>query len=103
MIKELKSYQRSFLMKKAHNLKPVVIIGKKGITEGIYNAIDEALDFHELIKVKFQGLKEEKRELSAEIAGKSRSLVVTIIGNIMILYRENKDPEKREIHIPGSH
>ena len=49
----INSKQRSKLRSLAHHLKPIVNIGKLGITEGSISSIDEALDSHELIKVKF--------------------------------------------------
>ena len=51
----------------AHHLKPVVLIGQKGITESLIKAVDKALSDHELIKVKFIDLKDEKRELTEKI------------------------------------
>ena len=64
---ELNSKQRKFLEKEAHNLSPVVIIGGAGVTEGVINMVSSSIASHELIKVKFNEYKEEKKELTEEI------------------------------------
>ena len=49
----LNGSQRKFLRGLAHKLKPVVIIGQKGFGEAVIHAVEDALNAHELIKVKF--------------------------------------------------
>ena len=81
-------------------MKPLVIIGRNGINEGVLGSVDLALKDHELIKVKFGDFKEGKKEISAEIAQATMSEVVGIIGNIVIFYRQHPEPEKRKIKVP---
>ena len=50
---ELTSTQRKALSAQAHELKPVVIIGQAGVTDGVMGKIAESLKAHELIKIKF--------------------------------------------------
>ncbi|HON78335.1 MAG TPA: ribosome assembly RNA-binding protein YhbY [Spirochaetota bacterium] len=83
--------QRRKLKKEAHHLHPVIQVGKAGVNEGVIKAIDEALNSHELIKIKFVDGKEAKRELSQEIADATASAIVTIIGNVLVLYREKTE------------
>lgn len=83
----------------AHHLKPLVLVGQKGVTDSLVTALKKALDDHELIKVKFIDFKDEKKDLAGELAEKSDSALVSMIGNIATFYREQKDPEKRRIHI----
>lgn len=82
---------RKKLKSEAHHLKPVIMIGKNGLTESLVKAVDRALREHELIKVKFLGMKEEKHEASAFIAESTSSDLIGITGNIAILYRKNDD------------
>lgn len=98
----LSSSQKKFLRGQAHDLKPVVLVGKNGITETFLNSVDQALEAHELIKVKFVDLKEDRKILTDEIAQKVTAEVAGIIGNIAILFRQNKDPEKQKISLPSS-
>ncbi len=83
----------------AHNLDPVVQIGQKGLTENLVKAVEKALDDHELIKVKFLEFKEDKKELAGEIAQATKSLLVNIIGNVAVFYKESSIEEKRKIKI----
>jgi RNA-binding protein len=100
-MEKLKGLQRKHLRAQAHHLKPVVIVGAKGLTEQLIGSVDTALTDHELIKVKFGEFKEEKKEFSARIAQMTQSELVGLIGNIAIFYRQNSDPEKRKIHLKG--
>jgi RNA-binding protein len=93
----MNSSVRSFLKAKAQELKPVVMVGKGGVDQRIIQALDEALASHELVKVKFQAFKDEKRELSEELALKTESDLVTIIGFIATFYRPG---DQHIINIP---
>lgn len=55
---------------------------------------------HELIKVKFSALKEQKNTLGATMAEKTDSELVGIVGHTALLYRQHIDPQKREIRLP---
>lgn len=96
----LKGSQRKYLRAQSHHLKPLVMIGAKGVTETLLGSVDLALQDHELIKVKFGEFKEDKKDLSAQIASSTQSELIGIIGNIAILYRPHPNPEKRKIKIP---
>ncbi len=98
---KLKGSDRKYLKSLAHHLKPVVQIGKSGVTDGLIHTVDQALDTHELIKVKFIEQKEKKRAHSDEIARKTKSHGVGMIGHIAIFYRQHPDAEKRKIHLPS--
>ncbi len=93
----LTSKQKKYLKSLAHHLKPVVYIGKLGLTDNVIVELDRTLNSHELIKLKFIDFKDEKKELSNAISEKSGSIVVSLIGNILILFRQNKDEDKRKI------
>lgn len=91
---EVKQQQR--LRAEAHYLKPVVLMGEKGLTENVMLEIDLALASHELIKVKAGRLpKAEKQTMADEITKSTKSELVQIIGNILILYRKNPALNKK--------
>ena len=96
----LSSLQRSYLRGQAHHLEPVVLIGKHGITDGTIESIDKVLEARELIKIKFCELKDEKLSLSEKIIELTNSQVVGVIGHMVIIFRQNPDSDKRQIHIP---
>ena len=91
---------KKYLRGLAHHLKPVVMVGKNGVTDDLINAVDEALSGSELIKIKFLEFKDEKKLLASEIAERTNSYVIGIVGNIAMMYRQHPDEDKREIVLP---
>jgi len=61
--------------------------------------MDDALDAHELIKVRFIDFKEkdQKNAMALEIEKNHGCLKVSMVGHIVIFYRKHKDPKKRKI------
>lgn len=96
----LQGFQRRYLRGQAHGLKPLVQIGKHGLTDSVVAMVEEALVHHELIKVRFVEFKEDKRELSTTLAERLDAELITILGHQAILYRQNPDPDKRKIRLP---
>jgi RNA-binding protein len=97
---EISSAQRKFLRSQAHHIDPVVLIGKQGLTDALVRSASEALEAKELIKVRFNEHKEDKKELSQEMAFRTNSQIVGTIGHVSIFYRFQEDPEKRRIELP---
>lgn len=99
-MRKITGADRKYLRGLAHELKPLVQVGKSGVTEGLIQSVNEVLDQHELVKVRFLEFKEEKKELAQEIAQKAPCEQVGMIGHIAIFYREQEDAEKRKIQWP---
>ncbi|MEN9937653.1 MAG: hypothetical protein RLZZ387_4232 [Chloroflexota bacterium] len=99
-MQQLSSGQRQWLRKMAHDLRPTAQVGKNGLTEHVVAAVDEALEANELIKVKFMDFQDQRQALSDTLADETRSVLVAVIGNVAILYREQADPERRTITLP---
>jgi RNA-binding protein len=101
-MESLKGFQKRFLRGLAHSLKPVVFVGQKGFTPSLVDAVDDALDHHELVKVKFVEFKEKEKKLSlAERIEKTVPCeMVGLVGHIATFYRQQSDPEKRKINLP---
>ena len=97
----LSSSERKYLRGQAHHLEPVVLIGKNGIKDGTIESINKVLQTRELIKIKFREFKDEKLKLSGKIAELTNSEIVGIIGYTLILFRQNPDSEKQQIHFPA--
>lgn len=98
---QLNNTQRNYLRRLAHDYKPVVHVGKHGLSDQILVAVDRALTAHELIKVKFQGFTEEKQAFAERIAAHSASVLIMVIGNIAIFYRAHPEPARRRIILPA--
>ena len=101
-MKKLEGFQRKYLRGLAHSLKPVVLIGQKGLTDEVLRSANQALESHELIKVKFHDVKEkdQKAALSERLGKKTGSEIVGVIGHTTIFYRQQRDPGKRKISVP---
>jgi RNA-binding protein len=101
-MKKLTSIQAKYLRGLAHALKPVVLVGQKGLSQTLIQSTDEAFRSHELIKVKFIDYKEktQKKEIAAAIENKTDCRMAGMIGHIAIFYRPHSEPEKRKIILP---
>lgn len=98
----MKGSARQYLKNLAHHLKPAVYIGKGGLTDAVVAAVETSLDAHELVKVKFNDLKDEKQEIARAIETRTESALVGVLGNIATFYRPNPDEAKRQIVLPES-
>lgn len=87
---EINAKQRKLLEKHAQPLSALVQIGGAGVTERLVTQIDRLLEEHELVKIKFNEFKDEKQELSGQIARETDATLVRLIGNVLILYRPAK-------------
>ncbi len=94
----LSTKQKQFLKGLAHHLSPVVMLGSNGLTEGVLAEIDNALNHHELIKVKIAGADRETKQLIIDaIVRETQSSNVQTIGHILVLYRPS---EEGKIQLP---
>ncbi len=88
----LSTKQKQHLKGLAHPLKPVVMLGNNGLTEGVLAEIENALEHHELIKVKIAGEDRETKALIVNaIIRETRAAEVQVIGKVLVLYRRSKE------------
>jgi RNA-binding protein len=77
-----------------HHLHPVVMIGKEEISESLIRSVEEALDAHELIKIKLQeGYLMDRKEAAEILAERTGAAVVQILGKTILLFR--RSPEEK--------
>ncbi len=80
------------LKAQAHHLKPVILLGAKGLTPAVIAETDSALLIHELIKVKINGAEKADRQIMAtELCTSLNASLVQLIGNTAIIYRQNEE------------
>jgi RNA-binding protein len=96
---ELSTKQIAYLRGLGQRLEPIVHIGQAGLTDALLASVNQALDGHELVKVKFHALKEQKKQLAPELAQRTASVLVQRVGHIVVLYRQQADAAKRKIQI----
>ncbi|MEC5342794.1 ribosome assembly RNA-binding protein YhbY [Brenneria populi] len=88
----LSNKQKQHLKGLAHPLKPVVMLGNNGLTEGVLAEIEQALEHHELIKVKVAAEERETKTLIIEaIIRETGANNVQVIGHTLVLYRPSKE------------
>lgn len=71
----------------AHTLKPVVMIGQSGLTTAVLAEIEQALDSHELIKVKIRAERDKRKLISEKICANTGAELIQDIGQITVIYR----------------
>ena len=95
----LTSAQSRFLRGQAHDLKAMLQVGGKGISDALVAEVDAALEHHELIKVKVAGEDREARDaMIRDLAGRVGAALVQRIGHTAVLYRPSQD--HRQIVLP---
>ena len=88
----LKPSQIRYLRGLAHPLKPVLLLGGKGVTAGVLRELEQALVDHELIKVRLTGDDRSARAADlAKLIESSHAETVQTIGRVAVLYRRNDE------------
>ena len=77
------------LRAEAHTLKPVVMIGQSGLTTGVLAELDQALNTHELLKVRIRAERDERKLITEKICADSGAELIQSIGQIAVIYRLN--------------
>jgi RNA-binding protein len=80
----------SELKSRAQLLKPVLRLGKAGVTPEFLAALEEQLNLRQILKIRFEGFKEERKTLSKEIAAQTNSLLVQQVGHTAVYYRRSE-------------
>jgi RNA-binding protein len=93
-MRTLNNAEKRALKARAQRIKATVKVGKAGLSPEFLQSLDEALKHSELLKVKFDSLKDQKKDLTPLLAEKTGSHLVTRVGNVVVLYRPK--PESGE-------
>ena len=85
--------QKRFLRAMGHNLKPVVTVGKGEITDALSRETGEALEHHELIKVKIlESCTMDRHDVAGQLASSCSAEVAQVLGRTILLYRAADKP-----------
>lgn len=83
---------RAHLRSLAMTLRPITQIGKDGITPALVDSVEAAIEKRELVKLSvLQTSPVFAAEAAELLAEQTRSEVVQVIGNKLVLYRKNRD------------
>lgn len=95
------SKQRAYLKSISSTYDPIFQIGKSSVTPEVTDAINEALEKRELIKIAvLKNCADDPKVIAGIIAERTHSVVVHVIGKKFVLYKQNKDSAKRKIMLP---
>jgi RNA-binding protein len=94
----LTTSQKKYLRGLTHNLQPVVMVADKGLSDNVRAEIEQALEHHELIKIKLRGDREQRTEWIAQLVESTGAEKVHSIGQVVCLYRRH--PKKPKIALP---
>lgn len=86
--------QKRYLRGLAHSLKPVIMTGNKGVTPALIKEFSNALDQHELVKVKLGDDRDERKAHIAELGEGAKAELVQSIGRVACFYRRNEEQPK---------
>jgi len=95
---------RKALRAAGHHLSPIVQVGKEGVTAAVLNQLDEALETHELVKVKVGSESPEDRfEAAARLASAPGARLAQVLGRTVLVYRKHPKKPKFEPNprLPG--
>lgn len=92
------SKQRAYLKSLASNLHPVFQVGKSSLTPELTEAIGEAFNKNELIKVAvLKNCADDPNEIANMVAERTHSQLVQVIGKKFVLYKPDRDKPKIEL------
>jgi RNA-binding protein len=90
----LNGKQRRYLRGLGNALQPVVQVGKEGLSDSVAQAIERALEDHELIKIRvLESCEADTRTAAADLAGRTRAELIQTLGRTALLFRRRaKEP-----------
>jgi len=88
------------LKARAQRMKASLKIGKDGLSVPFIAALNLELERHQLVKVKFDEFKDQKKELSPRLAEITSSHLVTRVGNVVVLFRASQEREPAKARGP---
>ena len=100
--KKLTGKQVRYLKGQGHHLKPLVMLGRDGLSNNVLNELNAILTAHELIKVKVgNSCMLDRREVAEAAAEKTGSEIVQVLGKTFLLFRANPDRDaEQRIKLP---
>jgi RNA-binding protein len=92
----MKGRDRAVLRAEAHHLKPMVHVGREGLSPAVISSLDDTLRTRELVKVKLGKAGDiEPKDAAAALALATQSEVIQVIGRTATFYRENPDLQEK--------
>jgi RNA-binding protein len=91
----LSNNQKKYLRSLGHHLKPVVMVGQHGLSEAVLSELETTMEKHELLKIKIRtDDRDEKQSMIDSIIDRSKSQLIQVVGNIVLIYRPFEEESK---------
>lgn len=87
MVEKISGPELRALKARAQLLKPMLKVGKDGLSPAFLKAVDDTLKHHDLVKVKFEEFKEQKKELTPKLAEGVSANLIMAVGHVIVLFR----------------
>ena len=94
----LTSQQIRYLRGLTHHLQPVVMVGDKGLSENVMAEINNALEHHELVKIRLRTDRDSRKAWIRQISERCGVEEVHVIGQVACFFKRNK--KKPVIELP---
>ncbi len=78
-----------------HHLKPAILVGEQGISNGLLEELNRALNDHELIKIKIRAERDTRKILLASLCQEAGAHCVQSTGTTALLFRQSERPNPR--------
>ena len=89
---------RRYLRSLGNQMRPAVMVGREGLTDAVFRAIDQAHHGQELIKLKIlEPGAVDRKAIAAELDERTESQIVGMVGGTMLLYRRNRKEPKIQL------
>jgi RNA-binding protein len=94
--------QKTYLRGLGQRLEPALKVGRGGLSPMFFKELQRALNSVELVKLRFLGAdRDERAALCTQIADEGRCVCVGAVGHTALFYRQQTDPQRRVINLPG--
>ncbi len=88
----LTSKQKKYLKYLAHDLSPMFQVGKDGVSTEMIEGINQAIERHELLKIKvLNNCDDPLKQIALDLSAGTRSDIVQIIGHVIVIYKRSKN------------
>jgi RNA-binding protein len=86
--------QRHRLCELGQGLEPVLTAGYEGATPELVSATEQALNEHELIKVKIEESRDGRHAISRQLAAGTGAELVELVGRTVLLFKKRQENSK---------
>jgi RNA-binding protein len=91
----MKESEKAWLRSRGQLLEPIVRLGHSGVSAEFLAELNRCLDNAELVKIKFNNFKDQRRTLAPQIATATNSVLVGVVGHTALFFRQQPDPAKQ--------